>query len=142
MVAPALFLATYLMAWRHWFTSALFATYMAWIGWKWWKQRQAEAVFWDQRKRLLVWFEDGHLHASSNGVSLLPPKNLSDVTGIDAVVGRGGIHRLLVDARSGERFLFVGLNDMEAFAGEFRLNAPQARFRRVQVGLTLKLKEI
>lgn len=142
IVAPALGLAIYFMVWQQWPAATLFTAYMAWSGWKWWKQRQAEAVFWDRRKRLLVWFVDGHLYASSDGVALSPPRNLSDVTAIDAVVVRKSIVRLLVDTQSGDRLLFVGLDDMEAFAGEFRLNAPHACFRRVRIGLTLKLKEI
>jgi hypothetical protein len=68
--------------------------------------------------------------------------SLSDISAVDALEEKGMVIRLLVDKKDGARAIYAGFNDMEAFAREFRLNVPHAKFRRVRAGFTLKLKEV
>ncbi len=103
-----------------------------------------EAAFWESRRRALIWLEDGRLYVSPEG-ALKPEsdaESLSDVRNVDALEERGKVVRLLVDKEDGTRVMYAGFDDMEAFASEFGLNAPQARFRRVRMGFPMKLKEV
>ena len=112
------------------------------LTWRWWQQRRFESVFWEEKRKLLVWFEDGRLFASTDGVPLSDSESLSEICGIDALDERGSVVRLLVDKKDGTRTIYAGFDDMEAFAREFRSNASQAKFRRVRLGFPMKAKEI
>lgn len=118
------------------------AGWIALLGWRWRQMHRRESEFWGDRKGLLVWLEDGYLHVSSDGKHLPDPLSLSDVRAIDALEEKGKIVRLLVDKADGVRTTYAGFDDMEAFAVEFKLNAPQAKFRRVRFGFPMKLKEV
>lgn len=126
-------------------------TRMAWILsalctslfiWQFWKERQREARFWNSRRDLVVWLDDGRLWASRPGLEHPEFEELDEVHAVDAVVERGEVVRLLVDDRDGKRTIYAGFDDMEAFAAAFRSNTPKARFRRVRFGFPMTLKEI
>ena len=110
--------------------------------WRFWQQHRYESAFWEEKRNILVWLEDGRLFASKEGGPLPDPASLSDISAVDALEEKGMVVRLLVDKKDGTRVIYAGFNDMEAFAREFRLNAPHAKFRRVRVGFTMKLKEV
>lgn len=112
------------------------------LGWRWWQQHRYESAFWGQKRKLLVWFEDGRLWASADGAPLRESESLSDVSAVDALEEKGSVVRLLVDKADGTRTIYAGFDDMEAFAREFRLNVPGAKFRRVRLGFPMKLKEV
>jgi hypothetical protein len=110
--------------------------------WRFWQQHRYESDFWKEKQNVLVWLEDGRLFASKEGMPLPDSVSLSDISAVDALEEKGMVIRLLVDKKDGTRAIYAGFNDMEAFAREFRLNVPQAKFRRVRVGFTMKLKEV
>jgi hypothetical protein len=112
------------------------------LAWRWEQQYRYEAAFWEQKSKYLVWFEDGRLCVSANDVPLPESEPLSDISAIDALEEKGSVIRLLVDKKNGTKTIYAGFDDMEAFAREFRLNASQAKFRRVRLGFPMKLKEI
>lgn len=115
---------------------------MALLAWRMWQQRVHEAAFWAEKRKLAVWFEHGRLYVGSHDAPLPQSESLQDVTAVDVLVERGQAVRLLVDAKDGSRTIYAGFDDMEAFASEFRLAAPKARFRRVRLGFPSRLKEI
>lgn len=115
---------------------------LALAAWRWRQQRIHEAAFWEQKRRLAIWFEDGRLRASSDGVPLSGSEPLDDVTAVDVLIEKGRPTRLLVDRADGRRTIYAGFDDMEAFAREFRLAAPRAKFRRVRLCFPMQLKEI
>jgi hypothetical protein len=96
--------------------------------WRWWQQRRFESVFWEQKRKLSVWFEEGQLRASAEDVDLQESESLSDINAIDALEENGSVVRLLVDKEDGTRTIYAGFDDMDAFAREFRLNAPRPSF--------------
>lgn len=117
---------------------------IALLVWRWRQMRRYEAAFWESRRKALIWLEGGRLYVSLEG-ALVPEsdaESLSDVRNVDALEERGEVIRLLVDKEDGTRVIYAGFDDMEAFASEFRLNAPQAKFRRVRMGFPMKLKEV
>lgn len=117
---------------------------IAMLLWRWRQMRLYEAAFWESRRKILIWLDGGRLYASTNGALMAESdtESLSDVRNVDALEERGKIVRLLVDKVDGTRDIYAGFDDMEAFAAEFRLNTPQAKFRRVRMGFPMKLKEV
>ena len=109
---------------------------------RWRQMNRFESDFWKQKSKVEVWFEDGRLFASSDGKVLPDPESLMDVAAIDAQEERGRIVRLHVDKKDGTKDIYSGLDDMDAFAAEFKMNVPQAKFRRVRLGFPMKLKEV
>lgn len=137
------------------FLAGMQSSFIAWsicagvvvvLFWRWWQMHRCELEFWKIRSRQVVWLDGGRLHVSVDGafVSELEAESLSlsDVRNVDALEERGKIVRLLVDKDDGTRAVYAGFDDMEAFASEFRLNTPQAKFRRVRLGFLMRLKEI
>ena len=118
------------------------AVVIALLVWRWRQQYRYESAFWEQKSKYLVWFEDGRLCASANDVPLPESESLSNISAIDALEEKGSVVRLLVDKKDGTKAIYAGFDDMEAFAREFRLNASQAKFRRVRLGFPMKLKEV
>lgn len=111
------------------------------IAWRGWRQRAYEAAFWERKRALAVWFEAGRLHAAADGVPQPQSESLDDVAAVDVVFVKGRPVRLLVDRSERSRTVYAGFDDMEAFAREFRLAAPQAKFRRVRWAFPMKLEE-
>jgi len=101
-----------------------------------------ESDFWRQKSKVEVWFEDGRLLASSDRKVLPDPESLLSVAAIDAQEEKGRVVRLHVDRMDGAKSIYFGFDDMDAFSAEFKMNAPQAKFRRVRLGFPMKLKEI
>ncbi|MBN8728877.1 MAG: hypothetical protein J0H15_14430 [Xanthomonadales bacterium] len=122
-----------------WIMSTLVIAFWAW---HWWKQQRQEAAFWESRRNLVIWLEEGRLWVHEPGLAAPNSEALDWVDSIDAVVERGRVVRLLVDDRSGNRRVYAGFHDMDAFATAFRRQAPRARFRRVRLGFPMRLKEI
>ena len=112
------------------------------LPWRRWQQRRFESVFWEEKRKLLVWFEDGRLFAATDGVPLSDSESLSEICGIDALEESASVVRLLVDKKDGTKTIYAGFDDMDAFAREFRSNASQAKFRRVRLGFPMKVKDI
>jgi len=99
-----------------------------------------ELAFWAERKELTVWFEDGKLVVRSTHETRAT--DLSEYVSLDAVEEKGRIVRVLADRPDGQRDVYAGFDNMEAFAAEFRLHARGARFRRVKLGFPMTLKEV
>lgn len=118
------------------------AAVLALIAWRWWQQRAWEAAFWERKRGWVVWFEDGCMHAASDGAPLPRTESLEDVAAVDVVFERGKPVRLLADKADGSRTVYTGFDDMDAFAAEFRSAAPHAKFRHVRLAFPMKLKEI
>jgi hypothetical protein len=114
---------------------------VALLAYRAWQMVRYVARFWEQKRALVVWIDGGSLHAESNGARL-ESQSLSDVRTVDALEVGGRLVRLLVDTADGERTIYAGLDDMEAFATAFRLNTPGARYRRVRMGFPMTLREV
>ena len=137
------FMLWMLDAWHIVWGWGLCAVWMLWCARGWWREAQTERMFWEARRGVEAWFVDGRLHASRFGVEMESPDDLSDVRSIDAIVDRKGrVERLLVDRGDASRHLYLGHDDMDAFAQEFRMHAPQARFRRIRMSWPATLKEV
>lgn len=109
--------------------------------WRWRRESTLEAAGWGQKQRIQVWFEDGKLLASdSAGCDLV--QSLSDVVSVDATEEKGRILRLVAIRSNGERDVYSGYADMDAFAAEFRRNAVHADFRRMRFGFPMTLREV
>ncbi|MCB1561634.1 MAG: hypothetical protein KDI75_11175 [Xanthomonadales bacterium] len=107
-----------------------------------WREKRLEALFWERQKDLVAWFDEGRLFASNNASPEPFVIDLDEFSAVDALEERGVVVRLLADHSNGTRSIIDGFDDMEAFAREFRLNAPRVRFRRVRLGFPNKLKEV
>ncbi|MCX7557239.1 hypothetical protein OS187_10490 [Xanthomonadaceae bacterium JHOS43] len=130
-------------AWRSPWGWALCLVFILWCARGWWREAQSEQQFWESRRGLRVWLVDGRLHVSDGELETEVPDDLGDVRAIDAIVDRKGrVERLLVERGEGRKGLYLGFDDMDAFAREFRMHAPQARFRRVRVTWATTLREV
>jgi len=116
------------------------AVVCAYAGYQAWRELLVESAFWAGKKDLALSFEDGVLVVRSAHETLA--SDLSEYVSVDAVEEDGRVVRVLADRPDGKRDIYAGFDDMEAFAAEFRLNAPRARFRRVKLGFPMTLKEV
>lgn len=120
---------------------SLAGVYLTYTLWQCAGLRRFERARWDNKRRYEVWFEPGVMHVA---VPLVPAElvPLDSIVSIEAVMERSRVARLLVDDCSGERSIYSGFEDMEAFARDFRVAAPHARFRTMRMGFPMRLKEI
>lgn len=139
-------LATGFFAWAYdlwsstifWIVSALALAYAIWQGWR---ESVFERTRWEEKRRLEVWFEPGVIHMRRN-TGEHEAHALDGVTSIEAITVGGRVTRLLVDDSTGQRTIYTGFEDMEAFADDLRRAIPKVPFRRMRIAFTGKLKEI
>lgn len=120
---------------------SLAGVYLMYTLWQAARLHRFERARWDNKRRYEVWFGPGVMHVA---VPLVPAESvpLDSIVSIEAVMERSRVARLLADDRSGERSIYSGFEDMAAFARDFRDSAPQARFRTMRMGLSMRLKEV
>lgn len=120
---------------------AVASVYLGYAIWQALREQRFERERWEVKRRYELWFEPGVMHVA---VPLVQGETLplDSIVNIEAVVERSRIARLLVEDRSGERSIYSGFEDMNAFARDLRNAAPQARFRNMRMGFPMRLKEM
>jgi hypothetical protein len=112
--------------WQAWVAGFV---WIAFVSYHWHRHHRAEALDWAEKRKISVRFVDGVLIAASDQSEYR--LSLNDVVLLEAFGNRRRIERLAAVDKEGRRDVYGGYDDMDAFVEEFRANAPQAKYKRI-----------